>query len=164
MKGMAMAAVSIVRSIQGEIEKIVQETLWADQAEVDVFVEKVSETVLACRERGRHLFPVARKSTLHFTRVDEFGRLVREMRCECCALVVRVEHWEEVGRGRSRRFTLVGKTLRYETGAGGERYTLPPGHGRIKPRQVQESVMQLALDGLTLSEIRKQLQKVTPIR
>jgi hypothetical protein len=93
-------------SIQGEQQ---QENgrVRASQADVDRYVDRVSDEVLACRERGRHLFPAIREAGIEFTDVDDDGLFVRRLRCTCCELAVKVEKWEGVKRGRNVRFQRV---------------------------------------------------------
>ncbi|WP_139324236.1 MULTISPECIES: hypothetical protein [unclassified Pseudonocardia] len=80
-------------SIQGE-QQAEAGYVRASDADVDLYVDRVSDEVLACRERGRHLFPTIREAGIHFTGVDDDGLLLRRLTCTCCTLAVRVEKWE----------------------------------------------------------------------
>ncbi len=53
-------------SIQGEQQR---ESGWvrASDEDVDLYVDRVSDEVLACRERGRHLFPTIRQAGIAFS-------------------------------------------------------------------------------------------------
>lgn len=141
-------------SIQGEQQR---ETGWdrASDADVDRYVDRVSDEVLACRERGRHLFPTIRASGMQFTDVDSVGLFVRRLSCTCCGLAVRVEKWEAVGRGRNLRFRRVASHVDYRTGADGQTYLAPSGRGRMTPRQIADSVASKALQGQSLAALRK---------
>lgn len=143
------------RSIQGEQQN---ETGWnrASDADVDLYVDRVSDEVLACRERGRHLFPTIRQAGIHFIGVDDDGLLIRRLTCTCCQLAVRVEKWEGTRRrGQRTRFHRVGQHLEYRTGAEGQTYLAPSGRGHMTPRQIGDSVASKALAGQSLAALRK---------
>jgi hypothetical protein len=145
---------SLPRSIQGEQQ---QETGWqrASDRDVDLYVDRVSDEVLACRERGRHLFPTIREAGIHFTSVDDDGLLIRRLTCTCCELAVKVEKWEGTRRGSRTRFQRVGSTLEYRIGRDGETYLAPTGRGHMTPRQIGDSVASKALAGQSLAALRK---------
>ena len=141
-------------SIQGEQQKdpgFVQ----ASDEDVDLYVDRVSDEVLACRERGRHLFPSIRQAGIHFSGVDETGLLVRRVTCTSCGLAVRVEKWEGSRRRGRTRFQRVASSLEYKTGRDGETYLAPSGRGRMTPRQIGDSVASKALEGQSLTALRK---------
>jgi hypothetical protein len=147
-------------SIQGEQER---DNGWqrASEKDVDLYVDRVSDAVLACRERGRHLFPTIREAGIHFTAVDEDGLLVRRVTCTCCELAVKVEKWEGARRGRRTRFQRVGSHLEYRTGLDGETYLAPSGRGHMTPRQIGDSVASKALAGQSLAALRKAAARVS---
>lgn len=69
-----------VRSIQGEqAEHSTSTRVRASDDDVDAYVDGASDEVLACRERGRHLFPTIRQAGIHFTGVDDTGLLLRRL-------------------------------------------------------------------------------------
>ena len=149
------AAAGPPSSIQGEQQ---QEAGWvrASDDDVDLYVDRVSDEVLACRERGRHLFPTIRQAGIHFTGVDDDGLLIRRLTCTCCELAVKVEKWEGFrGAGRRTRFRRVVSTLEYRTGPDGQTYLAPSGRGHMTPRQIGDSVASKALAGNTLTALRK---------
>ncbi|RCW41049.1 hypothetical protein DFQ14_109126 [Halopolyspora algeriensis] len=131
----------------------------APQEDVDSYVDRVSEAILACRQRGRHLWPALRVHDQPFTAIDEHGLFVRRLVCTCCALAVRVERWEATGRGRRARLQLVATHLEYITGPGGETYLAPTGVGRMTPRQIADSVASKAMQGQSLAALRKTLPR-----
>jgi len=141
-------------SIQGEQQKdggFVQ----ASEEDVDLYVDRVSDEVLACRERGRHLFPAIRQAGIHFSGVDETGLLIRRLTCTSCGLAVRVEKWEGARRRGRTRFQRVASHLEYRTGRDGEIYLAPSGRGRMTTRQIGDSVASKALEGQSLTALRK---------
>lgn len=142
-------------SIQGEQLQQEQGYVKASDEDVDLYVDRVSDEVLACRERGRHLFPTIRQAGIHFSGVDDEGLFLRRLVCTCCDLAVRVEKWEGARRGGRTRFYRVASTLEYRTGANGEVYLAPSGRGHMTPRQIGDSVASKALAGTTLTELRK---------
>lgn len=131
----------------------------APEEEVDAYVDRVSEAVLECRQRGRHLWPAMRVQDQPFTGIDQDGLFVRRLTCTCCELAVRVERWEGAKRGRRVRFQLVASRLEYLTGSGGETYRAPSGSGRMTPRQVSDSVASKAMQGHNLAALRKALPR-----
>lgn len=142
-------------SIQGEQQS---ETGWtrASDADVDLYVDRVSDEVLACRERGRHLFPTIRQAGIHFTGVGDDGLLLRRLTCTCCELAVKVEKWEGFRTGgRRTRFRRVASSLEYRTGTNGQTYLAPSGRGHMTPRQIGDSVASKALAGQTITTLRK---------
>ena len=143
------------QSIQGEQQA---ETGWnrASDSDVDQYVDRVSDEVLACRERGRHLFPTIRQAGINFTGVDDDGLLLRRLTCTCCQLAVKVEKWEGFrGAGRRTRFRRVASNLEYRTGPDGQTYLAPAGRGHMTPRQIGDSVASKALSGQTLAALRR---------
>lgn len=143
-----------VLSIQGEQQND-QGFVRASDEDVDLYVDKVSDDVLACRERGRHLFPGIRQAGIHFSAVDETGLLIRRLTCTSCGLAVRIEKWEGARRGGRTRFQRVASHLEYRTGRDGETYLAPSGRGRMTTRQIGDSVASKALQGQTLTALRK---------
>src|SRR5215216_3013331 len=83
-----VADLSAALSIQGEQQR---DSSWvrASDEDVDLYVDRVSDAVLACRERGRHLFPTIRDAGIHFTGVDDDGLFLRRLVCTCCDLAVK---------------------------------------------------------------------------
>ncbi|GAA4557710.1 hypothetical protein GCM10023175_62670 [Pseudonocardia xishanensis] len=144
------------RSIQGEQQDAEQQGyVKASDEDVDLYVDRVSDDVIACRERGRHLFPTIRQAGIHFTGVDDEGLFLRRLLCTCCRLAVRVEKWEAVRRGNKTRFARVTSGLEYQEGPGGERYLAPSGRGHMTPRQIGDSVASKALAGQSITALRK---------
>lgn len=131
----------------------------APEDDVDAYVDRVADAVLACRQRGRHLWPAMRLQDQPFTAIDEDGLFVRRLTCTCCELAVRVERWAGTKRGRRARFQLVTSRLEYLTGPNGETYRAPSGSGRITPRQVADSVASKAMQGQSLAALRKSLPR-----
>jgi hypothetical protein len=140
-------------SIQGEQ----QQAGWirASDEDVDLYVDRVSDEVLACRERGRHLFPAIGQAGIYFTGVDSDGLFVRRLTCTCCALAVKVEKWEGTRRGGRTRFQRVASHLEYRTGPDGQSYLAPSGRGHMTARQIGDSVASKALQGQSLTALRK---------
>jgi hypothetical protein len=143
------------RSIQGEQQDQVQGYVRASEEDVDLYVDGVSDEVIMCRERGRHLFPTIRQAGIHFSEVDDEGLFIRRLTCTCCRLAVRVERWEGARRGGRTRFARVTSGLVYQDGPNGEVYLAPSGRGHMTPRQIGDSVASKALAGQTLTELRK---------
>ncbi|WP_226360755.1 hypothetical protein [Pseudonocardia sp. ICBG1142] len=152
----APASASVVRSIQGEqAARSAGVRPRASDDDVDAYVDGVSDEVLACRERGRHLFPTIRQAGIHFTGVDETGLLLRRLRCGCCRLAVKVEKWEGAQVGGRTRFRRVASSLEYRVGADGEQYLAPSGAGFMTPRQVGDAIASKALSGATLAALQR---------
>lgn len=145
-------------SIQGEQQQDTGIARASDEV-VDDYVDRVSDEVLECRERGRHLFPSIRAEGIQFTAVDDTGLFVRRLTCVCCRLAVRVEKWEALGRGRSLRFRRVAAQVEYRRGPEGETYLAPSGQGRMTPRQIADSVASKALKGQSVAALRKALER-----
>ncbi|GDY32656.1 hypothetical protein [Gandjariella thermophila] len=141
-------------SIQGEQQQE-QGPVRASDDDVDRYVDDAPDEVLACRERGRHLFPTIRQAGIEFTGVDRDGLFIRRVTCTCCGLAVRVERWEATKRGRHLRYQRVASDLEYRKGPDGQSYQAPPGRGRMTPRQIANSVASRALQGLSLAELRR---------
>jgi hypothetical protein len=141
-------------SLQGEQQQE-QSQQKASEADVDRYVDRVSDEVLACRERGRHLFPSTREVGITFTGLDDDGLLLRRLTCTCCGLAVKVERWEGRRRGRQNRFERVGSRLEYRTGREGQTYLAPSGRGHMTPRQIGDSIASKALAGQSLAALRK---------
>ena len=130
-----------------------------DLAEVDNYVDGVSDDVLACRERGRHIFPSIREAGMAFVDVTEEGLLVRPLLCTCCRLARRVELWDTVGRGRATRYVPVSASIEYLRGPNGQRYLGPQGRGRMTPKMIRNSLASRVLGGQSPAAIRKQAKQ-----
>lgn len=145
------------KSIQGELFDRNGVT-FMEQDEVDKYVDSATDDVLACRDRGRHLWPSIRKAGIVFTDVTDDGLLVRKVECGCCNLAVRVEFWEArtTGRGQNKntRYVPVASSMEYRE-KDGVRYLGPQGHGRMLAKQVRESLATRALAGQTLTMVRE---------
>jgi hypothetical protein len=149
-----------LRSIQGEQQR---DAGWvrASEEDVDLYVDRVSDEVLACRERGRHLFPTIRQAGIHFSAVDEEGLFVRRLVCTCCEMAVKVEKWEGARRGGRTRFGRVASHLEYRTGPDGQSYLAPSGRGHMTARQVGDSVASKALQGQSVTSLRKAVARAS---
>jgi hypothetical protein len=141
-------------SIQGEQQHDIGWVRASDE-DVDLYVDRVSDGVLACRERGRHLFPTLRQAGIHFSGVDETGLFIRRLTCASCELEVKVEKWEGLRRSGRTRFQRVASHLEYRTGRDGQTYLAPTGRGRMTTRQIGDSVASKALAGQSLAALRK---------
>jgi hypothetical protein len=159
-KGPASTRVRMA-SIQGERERKTTWTEPASEGDVDRYVDSASDEVLACRERGRHLFPAIRQIGMVFTEVDNDGLFVRRLTCVCCRLAIRVEKWDGARHGSRVRFQRVTAHVQYQTGSNGERYLSAAGSGRITPRQVADSVASKVLQGQSLASLRKALPRAS---
>lgn len=146
---------SRVVSIQGEIQRRneAQTPLWADDADVDSYVDGASEEVLECRERGHDYPPTT--GTVHFVDVTTDNLLVRDLTCQCCGMAVRQELYAQRKEGNSYRFTLVTAQVVYREGLNGQHYLAPAGRGRITRRQISSSCVTKAFQGQTPAQIRK---------
>jgi hypothetical protein len=143
-----------VLSIQGEQQ---DDAGWvrASDEDVDLYVDRASDEVLACRERGRHLFPTIRQAGIHFSGVDDDGLFIRRLTCTCCELAVKVEKWEGVRQRGRTRFRRVASSLEYRTGQDGQTYLAPSGRGHMTARQIGDSVASKALSGQSLKSLRE---------
>jgi hypothetical protein len=145
------------KSIQGE-EQEAYAPLYAEDVEVEKYVDAQSPGVITCRERNRHDYPSIREAGLHFSGVNlTTGFHIRRVRCQSCNLVENVELWDLRHKGdtitRAERVSArPDYTLR---GPNGERYLAPEGHGRMLPKQVRNAVATGQLKGLSFKEIRK---------
>lgn len=163
------AAVSYLpQSIQGEealLRPVTSGFRQADDAAVERYVANARPEVLECRASGRHDYRSRLRNTargvLDFTGYDEALRLfeIRED-CGCCGLAYRIRYYENQGTARRPDIKWVGNSAtKYKTGPGGERYTLLSGHGRMSPGQVDGAMVNRALSGKTLAEIKKQARE-----
>lgn len=154
---MTAATVSHIRSIQGEQELVKAATSTYREMkvdEVDDYVRKASDGVVACRERGRHLYESTRHGGVMFTEVDDDGYLIRRLRCTCCELVDRIERWRTVREHGQLRYRFEDSRPHYRTDTD-ERYLAPSGNGHIRPRTVREALVTEALSGMSVAEVKK---------
>lgn len=155
------------KSIQGEQQEREAVALYATEAEVEHYVEAQSPGVVTCRERGRHDYPSARETGMHFTDIDrETGFYVRRERCRSCGLVDRVELWDVRHKGdRILKCEFVSAKPDYSPrGPEGERYQAPAGNGRMKPRQVRNVVATGVLKGQSFTDLRKEIRRAQKAR
>lgn len=146
-------------SIQGEKESRQIAMVFMEDDDVDAYVNSVSDAVIACRERGRHLFPPMRTTGLVFTEVTDDGLFVRRLECMCCHLVDRVEFWETRGSGKNRRYVPVAARPDYKRGPNGERYLAKSGNGRMTAKMVRSAIASQILQGTTPSTLMKQIKE-----
>jgi hypothetical protein len=145
------------KSIQGEQQETAA-PLYAEDTEVEKYVDTQSPGVVTCRERNRHDYPSIREAGLHFSGVDlTTGLHIRRVRCQSCNLVENVELWDIRHKGDTiTRAERVSARPDYGLrGPNGERYLAPEGHGRMLPKQVRNAVATGQLKGLSFKEIRK---------
>lgn len=151
-----------VHSIQGERQEARQLDLFASQENVDEYVRKSDDGVLACRESGRHPFPPTRQHGLRFNGVDpETGLMTRYVDCPSCELAYRVELWDVQHEGNKvTRCELVSAATKYRTQYLNDgtvrRYIAPPGHGRMQPKRIRNAIATGLLGGMSYSALRKE--------
>ena len=147
-------------SIQGEQGDAAGGWFQMDQDDVDAYVDRSSDGVLICRERGRHWWPTIREAGIVFSDVDESsGLFIRRLECKSCNLAVRKEWWEAVRRGKATRYYPVTSSLEYREGPEGERYLGPQGRGHMTARQVRESLASTVLAGQSPAAMRKAIKR-----
>lgn len=148
-----------VHSIQGERQKRREQrqreaVQAASLGDVDNYVDKKSQGILNCRTAG-HIYPPLSKSEIVFTGWDfEADAAERAVTCvNGCGCIDRVELWQR----RGGRWNKIGTKRREHANADGETYAMPPGQGRASRKDICESVVSLALQGVTPTQIKKQL-------
>jgi rubredoxin len=147
-------------SIQGETVRDPGPVEWADESDVDEYVDNHSEGVQTCRARRLHEFPVPRTGA-EFTDIDREGNFIALYQCTSCRLAYRREVWAPGGKRNGRtRWERLDSTVIYRPGEDGENYLLPPGHGRMRPVQVRESLMSRVMEGQSPAAIRKAIQRM----
>lgn len=147
-------------SIQGEGHQRPQPEPLTVQ-EVDSYVDNHSDGIVDCRA-GDHAFPRPRRGVLvEFDGVDEDDNLVVHKECTSCGCAVRREVWMATYDRRTKewRYERISKSLTYQKNKQGETYLLPPGTGRGRKTQFQESLMTKAMQGQSPAAIRKQLRR-----
>src|SRR5918995_6646688 len=158
---------AVGRSIQGEQQVEIQDTLWATDDEVSEFVAGADDGILACRERGRHFFPPTRVSKMHFYRITREGRWERRVPCEVCRhvapngtpgepRVVKVELWD-IKHKRNKVLRNGCQLVRSYLDYVDPTYLNKTGRGRMKPKQIQAVVGSVELEGMNVVELRKQV-------
>lgn len=147
------------KSIQGEQQAGQIAMVLMGDDDVDAYVNSVSDAVIACRERGRHLYPPMRSTGLVFTEITDDGLFVRRLECMCCHLVDRVEFWEVRGSGKNRRYVPVYARPDYKRGPNGERYLAKSGNGRMTAKMVRSAIASQILQGTTPSTLMKQIKE-----
>lgn len=136
-----------VVSIQGERQEEEALTLWATDGEVDDFVREADDKYLLCRDRARHGYRTVKQAVadgLEFCGETHDGFLERRELCPDCEAVERVEVWDVGHNPRSGRVTRC-KLVRAYTYYVDEAYQNKTGAGRMKPRQIRESIASQAL-------------------
>lgn len=143
-----------LHSIQGFEQGKVDEATFMSDGDLDAYIATASDEILICRERGRHLYPTARKAGVRFTAMTDDGMLVRQVWCESCGLAERREFWQTRGRGTSLRYERVDSKTVYHQGSHGERYLAPAGQGRMSSKRVQGAIVSQALSGQSLASVK----------
>lgn len=161
MNDTAVTPLPLPASIQGEQQAQRRTPQAMEQGAVDEYVAKMDDAVVACRERGRHLFPPVRTAGITFVGyLQDEGLYVQEEDCECCGpLAYQRTLWEARGKGTAVRFVpIVSNTLYRKIVRDGQvvSYLAPAGQGRMYRRQVREAVATQALRGTPLRQVRKQ--------
>ena len=146
-------------SIQGEAQ-VEKAPVLAEMEDVDLYLDNVSDKVVECRERGRHLYESSRTS-LVFVDVTSDDLFVRIRKCRCCELAARRELWQAVqvpGRRGEYRYELVVATTTYSVSATGENYAAPSGQGRITARMVAKSLVSKAFHNVSKAEMKRRIR------
>jgi hypothetical protein len=153
-----MSPVEEPRSIQAEQQETYGAITWATDEEVDDFVANADDAVLICRERARHNFPTIKSGGLKFSGVTADGLMERRLLCPDCARVERVELWDvRHRRGAITRCELVAARLDYLDST----YLNKQGTGRIKAKQIRNSVGSSLLAGQSFRELRKEVMAIS---
>jgi len=161
----------VIKSIQGEQQAARGQAMWATDAAVDEWTEHAPPEVVACRERGRHLYAPTRG--LQFSAITPEGWYVRRAPCEACRIrldddepwpapatgmprVVRVELWDvKHHRDKITRCVLVDAKPEYLD----RTYLGTRGQGRMKPRQIRASSATAELSGGSVTALRKTIKE-----
>lgn len=149
----------LLTSIQGEAEGDKPPVL-AEMGDVDLYLDNVSDKVIECRERGRHLYESS-KTSLVFVDVTSDDLFVRIRECRCCGLAARRELWQAVqvpGRRGEIRYELVVANTVYKVSATGENYAAPSGQGRITARMVAQSLVSKAFHNVSKTEMKRRIR------
>lgn len=158
---MTVSEVTNLPSIQGEQEKAQagEQMSFADEWEVDSYVDAHSDGVVQCRMDFRHQFELPRNGVT-FSAVDDYGNFIAEYPCQRCGCAYRREVWGTYKVKREVRFELLDTTIQYKRNQHGETYGIAPGSPRMKPRQVRASVMTQAMKGQSPAAMRKAIQRM----
>ncbi len=137
--------------------------VWADPSTVDAYVATASDEVLECRSAG-HSFPISRRR-FHLDYFDANLELfVAKARCTCCRSAERTTWYRPVkvgrgGRGGWRFEEVAAELTGYRPNPDtGEVYTVAPGAGRMRRRDVRSAIATLALSDMTLPEVYRSVR------
>ena len=153
-------------SLQGEQQQA-RQTHWASPDQTDRYVrdqangDQADEDVLICRERNRHRYPPLRRNHMRFVGPPTpEGFMIRWVQCLDCARVPRTEEWDiRSKRGGAVNYAeLVRFTPDYGWAArhGLRPYLLKSGHGRIRTKDVRNTLGLIAVEGLNIKDLRKE--------
>lgn len=144
-----------LKSIQGFNQDAIDDAVFMSDGDVDAYLRDASDKILACRERGRHLYPTLKDAGgVRFTAITDEGLLVRQVWCQSCGLAERREFWETRGRSPNLRYFPVDSTTVYHQGLKGEKYLAPAGQGRMTPKMVRSALVSQALSGQSLASVK----------
>jgi len=161
-------------SHQGEQQARQQDSIWASLPEVALYVSGQPDGVIDCRE-ARHRYPGSRLALSNpdappFTDITPEGWYVREIGCPSCRKVndngtpgpfrvVRVEWWHLLHNKRGFIIENGAQLVRARPVVRDPDYLNPPGQGRIKPRDVRAVVMSLAMKGMNVNTITREIRE-----
>jgi hypothetical protein len=146
------------RSIQGEQQQVIAETLWASDEDTAEWINKADDGWIICKQRSRHGYQRAKRGDrLQFTGKTKSGYYVRRVLCPDCKAVELVELWIFKPKRGTQNIIgaaeLVGAYPNYLDRS----YLAAPGTGRMKTSKIRQLIVTDAMTGVDLREIEKEI-------
>lgn len=146
------------RSIQGEQQRVREETLWATDEEIRAWLEAAHPGWIICKERVRHGYTRAKRGErLHFTGKTARDYYVRRVLCPDCQAVEMVEHWMFVPKRGTKNKIGEARMVHSYPNYVDLNYLAVAGTGRMRTTTLREIIVMETMVGVDLREIEDEI-------
>jgi hypothetical protein len=142
------------KSVQGEQQEKVQETLWASDEVVTEWVESADPGDVACREQARHSYPrLKRGERASFVGRTKDGYYIRRVLCPSCEKVGLIELYLLITKKGTKNIVQECRLVYSRPDYRDPSYLAKPGVGRMRMRKIREAVATTGLRGVDLRKL-----------
>jgi hypothetical protein len=150
-------------SIQGEQQRVREETLWATDDEIRAWLEAAHPGWVICKERTRHGYTRAKRGErLHFTSKTKEtpnrpSYYVRRVLCPDCQAVEIVEWWVFIPKKGTRNKIGDARMVHSYPNYIDKNYLAVAGTGRMRTTTLREIIVMETMVGIDLREIDNEI-------
>lgn len=152
-----MATIKL-RSVQGETQDAISDTLWATDDAISEWLDTADEGDIICRERVRHGYRrVRRGERLNFVGRTKSGLFIRRQLCPDCRKVELVEMYLLKARRGTKNVLAQAERVASYPNYLDRSYLGKPGEGRKKPSKIRDMIVTKAMEGIDIRELEREV-------